>query len=381
MRILQLTSDWKWTGPAEPMLLLAAALREAGDTLWLGCPEAPLGADPGVAARARDRGQGPELQIEQGRGIRPLRDAPAARALESFIDAHDVDVIHTWHSRDHALALRAARVRRRSGATVVVRSHSSADAISGLPWNRWLFGAGTDALLCVSPGAADRNREIRGGRPIAGALGCVDLARFEAAPEASCELRSQLGLADGPVIGVVARVQRHRRFDLLLGAMQRLARVHPDAQLLVLGRGTHLDELARRPAEALGIADRVVFAGYRDADYPQALRALDCLTFLVPGSDGTCRAVLEAAACGVPSVASRRGALPEIVRHEQSGLLVEESPEALALSWSRLLSDEMERRRLGEGARERAREQFAPARRAACVRELYREAFAARGAR
>ena len=52
------------------------------------------------------------------------------------------------------------------------------------------------------------------------------------------------------------------------------------------------------------------------------LRASDVFTFLVPGSDGTCRALLEAAACGIPAV-TRRGALPEIVLHGETGLVVE----------------------------------------------------------
>jgi glycosyltransferase involved in cell wall biosynthesis len=70
-------------------------------------------------------------------------------------------------------------------------------------------------------------------------------------------------------------------------------------RLVVVGRGTHIEEtaVARR---ALGIADRVVFAGYRTHDYADVLRCFDVFTFLVPGSDGGCRALLEAAACGFP---------------------------------------------------------------------------------
>jgi glycosyltransferase involved in cell wall biosynthesis len=228
----------------------------------------------------------------------------------------------------------------------------------------------------VSPESAARNEAIRAGRPLAGVLGCVDLHRFEAAPRPSSELRAQLGLADdSPIIGVVARVQRQRRFDLLLAAMQRLSKTHPKARLLVLGRGTHLDELARQPARELGLGDRVLLAGYHRRDYPQLLRAMDLLTFLVPGSDGGCRAVLEAAACGVPAVASRRGALPELVLDGESGLLVDEDADSLALGWQRLLDDEKERERLGAGALRRARRLFRPDRHAEDVHSLYRAAL------
>jgi hypothetical protein len=42
----------------------------------------------------------------------------------------------------------------------------------------------------------------------------------------------------------------------------------------VVGRGTHIEETAVRPAARLGIADRVVFAGYRTDDYVDVLRCL-----------------------------------------------------------------------------------------------------------
>ncbi|HSJ97865.1 MAG TPA: glycosyltransferase family 4 protein, partial [Myxococcota bacterium] len=133
----------------------------------------------------------------------------------------------------------------------------------------------------------------------------------------------------------------------------------------------HREELAERPAAALGIADRVVFAGQREADYPAVLRALDLLTFLVPGSDGTCRAVLEAAACGLPAVTSRRGALPEIVVDGETGLLATEEPATLAAAWETLLADEPRRRAFGAAARRRAEALFAPHRFADTSERLY----------
>ena len=49
MRILHLTSDWKWTGPAEPMLNAVVALRALGHHVDFACPEAPPGAGDGLA--------------------------------------------------------------------------------------------------------------------------------------------------------------------------------------------------------------------------------------------------------------------------------------------------------------------------------------------
>ena len=108
MRVLQLTSDWKWTGPAEPMLRLGLAQRERGFEVYLACPMAPGPDERGVSQEAEKGGLPPEIAIGRGRGLRPLADRVDVGTLRALIDHHEIDVVHTWHTRDHLLALRAA---------------------------------------------------------------------------------------------------------------------------------------------------------------------------------------------------------------------------------------------------------------------------------
>ena len=115
----------------------------------------------------------------------------------------------------------------------------------------------------------------------------------------------------------------------------------------------------------------MVFAGYRSGDYLDVLRQIAVLVFLVPGSDGTCRAVLEAAACGIPAITSRRGALPEIVADGRTGRVVDEDPEALASAAAELLADADLRARMGAAARHRAERLFTPERFAEEAQALY----------
>ena len=70
MKILHVVSDWKWTGPVEPMLLLAAAQRARGDRVSLACPDAPAG-ESGLADRARAAGFAPVDVLERARGAHP----------------------------------------------------------------------------------------------------------------------------------------------------------------------------------------------------------------------------------------------------------------------------------------------------------------------
>lgn len=372
MRILQLSSDWKWTGPAEPMLRLAESLRDRGHDVALACPGPPPGARRSLAGEAELAGLPSCVPLERRRGVRPLADRADLARLRAALEVGDFDVVHTWHTRDHVLARRALGGAPRRSA--LVRSWRSAGRIPAWPWNRWLFGPACDALLCVSPATARANARLRGGRPIAGPFGAVDLARFAPAAPAPA-VRAALGLApEHEVIGLVARVQPQRRFDLVLAAAQRLFAARPRARLLIVGRGTQREALAERPARALGIADRVVFAGYRHHDYADVLRAIDVFTFLVPGSDGSCRALLEAMACGIPAVTTRRGALPEIVADGETGLVADETPESLAAAWSALLGDPVRRAACAAAARARAEREFAPARLADAVLAIYAEA-------
>jgi glycosyltransferase involved in cell wall biosynthesis len=360
------------------MLQLLLAQRARGCTAELVCPEDPDRRPDSLPQQARAAGVEPVLELSRARGAIWWRDSEDARRLAGLLGERRFDVVHTWHTRDHVIAVRATAEHRRSGVTRLVRSHRSADPIAGLPWNRWLFGRATDGLLCVSPRSAARNARLRRGRPVLGALGAVDLERFAPRPPDPA-VRAALGLRpEHRVIGITARVQRHRRFDLLLAAMARLAPALPEARLLVIGRGTHLEETARRPSERLGLAGRVIFAGYRSADYPDVLRASDLFTMLVPGSDGGCRALLEAAACGLPAVTSSLGSLPEIVVHGETGLVVAADPAPLAAAWRALLESPARRQALGAAARLRAERCFSPARHAEQVENLYQQAFAVR---
>jgi len=385
VRILQLVSDWKWTGPAEPMLVLTRALRARGHAVELACPPPPPDANRSLWEEACRRGVEPVGRLGRGRGALQAGDGEQRARIAGWLRPAGLrpgfDVVHCWHARDHVLAARAlGRISLRShrgDGPRLVRSLASAERVPGWPWNRWLLGPGCDGLLCVSRGAVEAHRRLRGGRPIARAPGAVEAQRlmpvsaWEGVREARA-MRAELGVAaDAPLIGVVARIQRHRRFDLLLAAMQRLRRRRPDARLVLIGRGTHAEELAREPVRRLGLEEQVVFAGYRVSDYAALLRAVDVFCFLVPGSDGSCRALLEAATIGLPLVGSRRGAIAEIIRDGVTGRLVEEDPDRLAEVWWELLSDPVRRRAWGLAAARDARLRFSPERLAEVVEAFY----------
>ncbi|MFG0319035.1 MAG: glycosyltransferase, partial [Planctomycetota bacterium JB042] len=119
------------------------------------------------------------------------------------------------------------------------------------------------------------------------------------------------------------------------------------------------DPIVREPLARLGLVDRVRLAGYREGvEYDAVLSALDAGFFLVPGSDGSCRAARELVACGLPLIVSRRAPLPEIVADGVSGYVVDERVDALADAWLALVRSATVRREMASEARRRARREF-----------------------
>jgi len=128
-------------------------------------------------------------------------------------------------------------------------------------------------------------------------------------------------------------------------------------------------------AAAFEIASACRFTRFRD-DVWELLHLRDIV--LVPSHvEPFGNVALEAGGAGRPVVASRVGGLPEIVRHEETGLLVppHDAP-ALARTTERLLSDPSLRRRLGMAARQRVLNHFGLARTTRRLVDLYDEILA-----
>ena len=138
------------------------------------------------------------------------------------------------------------------------------------------------------------------------------------------------------------------------------------------GIGTEMESVAVRPTRERGLDDAVVFPGYlRGDEYVAALRALDAKVFLMPGTDGSCRAAREAMALGTPIIAARRGMLPELVADRETGLVIDDTPENLANAIIELARNEDLRRRMGEAARQTALRRFDPVTQAEQVEKVY----------
>jgi len=143
------------------------------------------------------------------------------------------------------------------------------------------------------------------------------------------------GRADAFRLVTVCRLTPWKGVDGILRALQQL----PDCRLQVLGEGPEGPALKALAIE-LGVAERVDWAGaVKPGTVRDALRAADAFV-LNSTYEGLPHVVLEAFDAGAPVIATRVGGTPEVVRHEETGLLIEvDSPDQIAAAVRRLQAD------------------------------------------
>ncbi|MDY0392055.1 MAG: glycosyltransferase [Candidatus Bipolaricaulis sp.] len=176
------------------------------------------------------------------------------------------------------------------------------------------------------------------------------------------------------------------RFDVpkdyanLLQAFAYVAQARPEAQLLIAGDGP-LRPSMEQLANDLGITDRVKFLGIR-RDIPALMNAADAYV-MSSAWEGMPNVLLEAAASGLPIVATDVGGNSEVVIDGKTGFLVPpKDPEALAQAMVQLMGlPQEERRRVGEAARQYVEANYSLDRVVDQWEALYREFLAQKGIR
>jgi glycosyltransferase involved in cell wall biosynthesis len=205
----------------------------------------------------------------------------------------------------------------------------------------------------------------------------VDTDRFSperADPRAVAATRSELDVAqDAFMLTMVAEMAKVKRHEFLLEA---LARARDARVVLVLVGDGPLEARLKERAAALGVTDRIRWAGYR-RDVPSVLAASDALV-LVSEREGLPRSVLEAMAAGRPVIGTATRGIADAVGEDAGWIVPKHDVDALARAIDAAASDPAETSRRGAAARDRAVAEFALPRVIDEYEELFREALASR---
>lgn len=340
---------------------LAAALGRAGCAVV----RLYLYPHPGAAALPLDPGD----RVLGGKPGHPFERFPGLHPgllgrLRRAIAEHRPDVVQAHGGRTVKYGAAARRLDRGAGWALVYRNIGDPRRWAAGPRGalyRRLVMPRIDGVVGVSEAtlAAVRDHYALDGLPMEHLPRGADPAALSPGrPPAA--VRAELGTPEGaPVLLYLGSLTPEKRLDRMLAWVAGARREHPGLRLWVVGEGPLRGDLERLAAER-GLGGAVAFAGARErvGDF---LAAADLL-LLSSDTEGMPGAVIEAAAAGVPAVATAVGGVAECVEDGVTGLLVDPATgpagdptgeAAGAAAISALLADPARRRAMGEATRRR----------------------------
>lgn len=358
-------------GPALHTVLATSGLRPEVETTLAVGRVAPGEAE---ATDLLDRfGVTPVRVPGLGRSLSPADDLRAFASLLALMRRTRPHVVHTHTAKAGALGRAAARV---AGVPRVVHTfHGHVfDGYFGRAGSRAavlverLLARITDRVVAVSDEVgrdlAETYRVAPRRRVSVVPVG-VPLAEFLACDALRGVLRAELCVAAAtPLVAFVGRLVPVKEPEVALDAWRLVRAEIPDAHLVVVGDGDLAPALRARGDEG------VLFLGWR-RDLARVWADAD-LALLTSRNEGTPVALVEAAAAGVPAVATRVGGVPSVVEDGVTGLLVPPGDAAaIAASVVALLRAPERRALMGAAARRRAESRWTDARLLADLRALY----------
>ena len=302
---------------------LAEALRDAGLTIRLarrGTGLAGLRRDASVLRALPVLGTLAGLAFDLARAARGC-DLVYANSQKAFLlaalPARLVGRPIIWHLHDILDGAHFGRVQRivqarlanLCAAKVVVPSRAAAEA--------FVQAGGQPRRVTIVPNGLDLDRD----------------------PRSPAELRAELGLPAGPLIGVFSRLAPWKGQDVVIDALAAV----PDLRCIVVGSAlfgedAYAEALYARVAER-GLSDRVRFLGQR-ADVPRLMQAVDAVVHPSVDPEPFGRTLVEAMLAGIPVIATDAGASTEILDGGAAGTLVPpRRPDRLAAALAELLAD------------------------------------------
>ena len=346
LSVLQVASSFSsWGGTELHILNLSEQLRKRGYDVTIACR-------PGrwVEERAQQMGLPtvPITVMRQG-------DWHDFGRLRRYLRENKTDVMHVHWSLDMVVPGFAARLE--DVPVRVLSRHMPypfKSRLGTMLYSRYLFtrivtvsNSVRETLLKCGV-AGDKVQVIHHG---------TDVEAFAATTLDRKLVRQELGIPEDCVaVGIVGRIAPEKGHRVLLEALNRLNDRYP-LRLVIVGSGPD-EQLIRDTAAKLGLADKVIFAGFRD-DVNNAINAMDVVAVPSTWNEPCSAVVQQGMALCKPVLGTLAGGTPEMIVDDGTGFLVPPSDsEALSLALGRLAGDAFLRKRLGAAGRERVGELF-----------------------
>lgn len=328
LKVLQVISSSTTSGAEKHVLHLSRHLMDRGHTVEIVCPRGGWLGD-------QCRAIGIPVHETDMKGAGWFR---TTGLLMRRFRAGGFDLVHTHLTRaTYFGAISGALMGRPAVATVHIANHDQIYKRMARRRNRLV--AVSNYVRGMLHGRGIRDKYID---TVYNGTDFIEYDRYD--PKA---VREEFGLgSEKRIVGLVGRVCREKGHLLMIEAVRDVLKEHPNTHLMFVGRiEEHFAEEFNDAVQSAGIENNLTMTGVRH-DVPRLLDAFDFST--MPSHQETFGiAAIEAMARGKAVVASRIGGLPEVVRHQQTGILIDLRPQELAEAVNYLLENEAEREQMG----------------------------------
>ncbi|TDL97803.1 N-acetyl-alpha-D-glucosaminyl L-malate synthase BshA [Macrococcus brunensis] len=271
----------------------------------------------------------------------PPYDITLATKIAEVINAYDLDVLHMHYAVPHAICGILGRQIARKDVKIVTTLHGT--DITVLGYDSTLRSAirfgieESDIVTSVSDAlTADTMSLIAPNKQIRTVYNFINENDFTMVD--NTELKKMYGIpADYKVISHVSNFRKVKRIQDILYTFKKV-RESIKVKLLLIGDGPELSKM-RRLASKLGVDEDVMFVGKQEqvASFYQ----MSDLFLLMSEKESFGLVLLEAMNCGVVCIGTRAGGIGEVIRHEETGLLVDVGDSEQAAAYAiKLLTDE-----------------------------------------
>jgi len=288
----------------------------------------------------------------------PPYDLSLASKMAQVAKMKQLDILHVHYALPHAICAFLAKQMVGDQLKVVTTLHGTDITILGQEASLHdLIRLGihqSDAVTAVSQDLINEtNRLLNIHKPIDLVYNFVDKREYYPRPDA--QLRLNYALPHEKILMHISNFRPVKRLQDVVQIFYRIQKQIP-SKLLLVGEGPDLPKV-RSLVQELDLMDRVVFLGKQE-EVSLVISLADVM--LLPSEKESFGLVaLEAMACGVPTIASRAGGIPEVILHERTGYLAEIGDvESMANYGIQYLSNPILIEQFKENCLIRAREDF-----------------------
>lgn len=338
MKVLHISSPMSWRGGEQQLAYLHAGLGQHGIEQAVFCAK-----NGELYNKFKARGYS-VVGFKKSFSQNPL----TAWKLKKFCHRFQPDLIHCHDSHAHSIAFVAGFLLNNPVPLVLHRRvdyELKSNILSRLKYNYNKI----KAIICVSELVRQIViNQVKRTEQVQTIYSCINPDRFKNIKRG--KLREEIGAEQNtPIIANIAAISDQKDYVTWVKTVELLSRQLPNAKFVIIGGDGGQEEQILQLIRKKNLIDKVYLLGYRK-DIPDLIKDIDVLLFSSK-KEGLGTTILDAFLNKIPVVATRVGGIPELVRHEKTGLLTEVGDyRSLAKESIRILQTKSLRNELTEAA-------------------------------